>query len=1452
MNMKRIILVLTSICALLAFNVNAQLATCDSEIEVGQNLIVNGDFESGDIGFRTDQRADTLLPDENGILELTARRYLSWNKGEGPKQPSYSSAGDYWVTDDIEAFNRGSFYGEPHGGDNVLAVDGRCVKGSIIWEQDVNITSDTRYYFSVWIASLKAVSIASLTFQIGDSILGEQIQAPNVVNQWNNFVDSSWYSGSIEGLVTIRIRNNQVDNCDGDGGGNDFALDDISFSPGCFYGGPGQIADFGDDVQTLCGSSTGELTLEAAVTPGVNYQYRWAASSGGGATNSLTVTEPGIYALCMTSNGSCATYKEVEVTSDFSISLGDDVDLCSPATTTLVTDYLKGEKYDWFKDGEALGQFRNETSATVNEVGTYKLVVTDANASCGSKEDEVIVSSSTIQAVNGYFCPGEGLAVDLSITNMLSDPANYKWYSDETLTTEVATGGTFTTPNNLTETTTYWVKDESSFDFTFGPSSSGDFFGDGNVVNSADSYIVFDVHTDIFLDSVTLYLVWAGWGTSQNVSVRIQDWTGGVFNGDVIIANKTFDPICADGSCHCACPLVGNAKREMPLGIMLEAGKTYRIANIGAGQIWQSNVSGNDLSQFNTNSQFLDITGLIENGQSSNKLVGFFDWKITAGSPCDPIEVQAIYDPVRCTNCESPTDLTIDVAGLQPLKCSSDQVTLTANVAGGIGTWDYAWTLNGQPTGTNSNTIVVSKADAGDFAVSVEEQLEGDLCTASSLTETITTEDPAEASVTLNADLSQAQCLVGGVVATATDVNITSPVYAWTINGDNTQSQNLNSLTLNVASGDIVQVTVTGTDECGDPISEIANATIVGEEEITPTVSINGANGLCDTETAALTATITPLGLTNITYDWAVTGGLTSADPTYNVDLNDGDVIDLIVTFGGSECLTSTTASGQATADVTASGDPSVTISVTENDLCADKLPMNFSIAGTSVGGITPTFEWFVDGQSQGTGTVFNFNVENGNSITAEMTSSAVCATFPVATSQQIVANVIALVDAEVSISGSGVACAGQDITLSADVLPLGTTGTYDWTVNGNSIGETGAAYTSNNLSDGDQISVVFTPTVACPVNPTVEPASSVSISIENPSVSITSLYEGDLCSGKDNGYKVSSASLGGTSPSYSWTLNNDPTELSTDDFIERADFKEGDVVKLVMTPNPANGCPVATAEATLGVFQEQFEIALNITDSVLCNGSTLTLRASALNGGADPKYQWYKNDVVMVDDTMSSISVTGDQDDEYKVVFESSLYCIDDTLATDSITLTVIDVPFAEAGPDIVLEDYSATELDGNGSSVGDVDYWWTSSDTLVYPSMVGRETIKTTATPIEKLTTFYLKVSRTIENVTCSSIDSTIVTVDFDFPIPNAFSPNGDGANDVFEIDNLDKLDSFTLQIYNRWGSLLYEQKSATDFWDGTRGGNPVPASTYFFIFTYELDGESNTEDGYISLIR
>lgn len=90
----------------------------------------------------------------------------------------------------------------------------------------------------------------------------------------------------------------------------------------------------------------------------------------------------------------------------------------------------------------------------------------------------------------------------------------------------------------------------------------------------------------------------------------------------------------------------------------------------------------------------------------------------------------------------------------------------------------------------------------------------------------------------------------------------------------------------------------------------------------------------------------------------------------------------------------------------------------------------------------------------------------------------------------------------------------------------------------------------------------------------------------------------------------------------------------------------------------------------------------------------------------------------------------------------------------------------------------------------------------------------------------------------------------------IPNAFSPNGDGLNDVFEIKYGKDLTSLEMKIFNRWGELIWSNATNMDMWDGTQNGNPCEISTYFYMLK-AVFGNGNYEDtrtrtGEIILIR
>ncbi|MBS1502866.1 MAG: gliding motility-associated C-terminal domain-containing protein, partial [Bacteroidetes bacterium] len=66
----------------------------------------------------------------------------------------------------------------------------------------------------------------------------------------------------------------------------------------------------------------------------------------------------------------------------------------------------------------------------------------------------------------------------------------------------------------------------------------------------------------------------------------------------------------------------------------------------------------------------------------------------------------------------------------------------------------------------------------------------------------------------------------------------------------------------------------------------------------------------------------------------------------------------------------------------------------------------------------------------------------------------------------------------------------------------------------------------------------------------------------------------------------------------------------------------------------------------------------------------------------------------------------------------------------------------------------------------------------------------------------------------------------------IPNAFTPNGDGINDTWNIKYLDSYPNSLVEIYNRYGEKLYSSIGYAVPWDGTFKGSMVPAGTYYFI--------------------
>jgi len=87
----------------------------------------------------------------------------------------------------------------------------------------------------------------------------------------------------------------------------------------------------------------------------------------------------------------------------------------------------------------------------------------------------------------------------------------------------------------------------------------------------------------------------------------------------------------------------------------------------------------------------------------------------------------------------------------------------------------------------------------------------------------------------------------------------------------------------------------------------------------------------------------------------------------------------------------------------------------------------------------------------------------------------------------------------------------------------------------------------------------------------------------------------------------------------------------------------------------------------------------------------------------------------------------------------------------------------------------------------------------------------------------------------------------------MPSAFTPNGDGKNDMFGPTVFGKLSFYDLIIYNRWGQIVFKAKESTQKWNGAIKGVNQNSGIFVWMCTYQFEGEEKrNERGTLTLIR
>jgi gliding motility-associated-like protein len=235
--------------------------------------------------------------------------------------------------------------------------------------------------------------------------------------------------------------------------------------------------------------------------------------------------------------------------------------------------------------------------------------------------------------------------------------------------------------------------------------------------------------------------------------------------------------------------------------------------------------------------------------------------------------------------------------------------------------------------------------------------------------------------------------------------------------------------------------------------------------------------------------------------------------------------------------------------------------------------------------------------------------------------------------------------------------------------------------------------------------------------------------------------------------------------------------------------------------------------------------VKITVSNSdTLCNGDTKQLTAK----GAE-RYQWspatFLSDATAAQPTFSA---TKDTSITYSVVGYTGNHCFSDTA---KVKVKVYPIPqMTIAQNKITASAGSTVQLSTVNSP--DVTKWkWTPAMWLSNP-----DAPNPTAQPRESIT-YTVVAANDGACVTRAQVDVIVTCNGANIFVPNTFSPNGDGMNDVFYPRGTGLYDIKSFRIFNRWGQIVFERlntgaNNASDGWNGTIGGKAAPSDVYVYV--------------------
>jgi len=591
------------------------------------------------------------------------------------------------------------------------------------------------------------------------------------------------------------------------------------------------------------------------------------------------------------------------------------------------------------------------------------------------------------------------------------------------------------------------------------------------------------------------------------------------------------------------------------------------------------------------------------------------------------------------------------------------------------------------------------------------------------------------------------------------------------------------SATTTVASTSTVQVTVFSAGGCQK------SGSIFVPIYPTPTVSIGGILNYCNPTPNTLISANVSGGTSPYAYNW--NHGLASTSTLSATGPHTGYTVVVSDTHGCKDSVTATVTSGSLTP-----------LSITQSgNLCANSDNLISSITTAT------SYTWSGPG---GTTTTASYSFAIGG--TSGTYSLAIvinnCPTFTTIT-------IPLPIPPTVTITPDTVICAGKSTTLTVTALPVGTY-SYSW-YNGATLLSSANTVTLNAPGTTYSVSVINTATQC---------KGSLPFFINlytNPTVTITPM-NGFYCKGL--GDSLFAGAVGGTPVyNYAWAPGGGSTKhvyvVPTNTVYQT----------YTVTVTDSKGCQAVA-------FKKISEDNLNlvIPPAYFCLGSSTVVHAHTISGKTPYTYTWYPGPT---SGTTYSISSPG----TYSIAVLDAAGCKDSTTFPASLypkptaSFTYAPSP-PQQGTAIAFTYNTPNTLNDTA-----VEYIWYFGD--LDTAIIYNPVINPPGHAYANGGTYTVTLIVVNENG-CVDEATQVLNVQFNIIAPNIITPNGDGINEYLAFKNLQYFTNSKIWIYNRWGTLLYQNNDYKNDWTG----KDYSDGTYFYIL--QVTEKDQTLKGFFESIK